>query len=100
MGGKASRARTKARRQRERRAKKKNMQEMYQKWRDQGINQKSKRYIKGKNQLVKTKRHRISNCGNHACQKCNSISFAPFLKDGKPYRMPHWMFQKWMKRNG
>jgi hypothetical protein len=95
-GGKASRAKTKARRKRERRARKQSQQEQYQKWRDLGINQKSKRFSRKKHIGPKARKHPRM-CGNPACIKCYGLNFKPFLVKDKPKEMPQWMFQRWLK---
>jgi hypothetical protein len=72
-GGRKSRARSKARRQAERKALKMSRQAQYETWRDAGQNQKS---VRARRQA---KRHRLVNpfdhpngpCGNPACKKCS-----------------------------
>lgn len=95
IGGRGSRARTKARRAKERRARKAAKQTQYEAWRDAGTNQKSKRFRKHNKMAAKTKparelmlvpkaiglaelvRRKVhggsENCGNIGCRKCSSV---------------------------
>lgn len=98
-GGKGSRARAKLRRKKERRARKEARQAQYQRWSDQGINQKSKRQVKKAGRKGPRKRgHPLGKCGNPACQHCYGVNFEPFLKNGEPHNMPHWMYLEYERR--
>ncbi len=92
---KKSRAKAKERRKKEKAARKKTNQEKYQKWRDLGINTKSKRSFKGKRKGPRARNHPHGECGNPACQHCYGLSFKAFLRKGEPHNMPHWMWLKW-----
>jgi hypothetical protein len=94
--GKGARAKAKLRRLKEKRAKKQSMQTIYQKWRDDGVNQKSKRARKNaRKNLARNISHPDGPCGNPGCVRCHGIHFRPYLQDGVPVRMPQWMFIKW-----
>lgn len=94
--------RAKEKRKKEKRARKEATRTLYESYKRQGINTKSKR-SKSKNKKSKSatttrkKNHAGGRCGNPGCIKCYGINFNPFLVNGKPQGMPHWMYQKWMK---
>lgn len=98
--GKGSRAKNKARRKRERRARKESMQAQYQRWKERGINTKSKRQVKKKRNGPRDRKHTRA-CGNDGCQRCYGILLKPFLNSqGQPEGMPHWMFRLWQSLDG
>ncbi len=96
-GGKDSRAKSKLRRKKERTARKASRQAQYERWRDLGINTKSKRQVKKGRKGPRMRRHAIGNCGNPGCIRCFGVGFGPFLdKLGAPFNMPHWMWRLWV----
>lgn len=94
---KSSKTQSKMRRLKEKRARKAAMRLRYEKYRESGQNSKSKRAKKAIMKMAKTVDHPDGKCGNPACQKCFKISFKPFLKGGKPHKMPQWMYNKWLE---
>lgn len=98
---KASTARTKEKRKKDKFAKKQAKKALYESYKKQGINKKSKRYKKKirNRKLVSGVSHPDGGlCGNPACMVCYRIHFNPFLdKHGIPEGMPQWMYQRWIK---
>jgi hypothetical protein len=46
----------------------------YATYRDQGVNQKSKRFMRQKRKLVRTRRHLMAFCGNVGCARCSQVA--------------------------
>lgn len=100
---KASKAKVKERRQKEKHAKKQAKIALYESYRKQGINSKSKRF-RNKNaqkKLATSIDHPYGKCGNHGCIKCYGLNFKPFLNRlGRPVNMSQWMWLKWKANKG
>lgn len=95
---KKSKSKAKEKRRKEKRARKQAMQAKYQAFRDAGKNSKSKRFVL-RNKKKKTARlqdHPLGKCGNPGCNKCFGIRYSNFLVKGKPFRMPYWMYKRWI----
>lgn len=75
-GGRKSRARSKARRQQERKSRKIAQQAQYCAWRDSGQNSRSVRARRAskRSKLVSVFNHPQGECGNAGCRKCNPIA--------------------------
>lgn len=72
----------------------------YAAYRDQGINQKSKRVQLRRWRALSIKpKHVAADCGNSGCRKCSPPIFRTFLGlTGQPVGMPQWMWKLWKKR--
>lgn len=97
---KASKKRSAEKRRQQKQQKKQAKKALYESFRKQGINSKSKRYQKrSARRLISGVSHPDgAKCGNPGCKKCYDVFFDPFLRQGKPYRMPHWMYLRWSAR--
>jgi hypothetical protein len=40
--------------------------------------------------------HPSGKCGNIGCKKCHGVNYSGFLLNGKPHKMPMWMYQRWL----
>lgn len=99
---KKTKSQSKEKRKAMKRARKQAMKAKYQAFKEAGKNTKSKRFAM-RSKAKKTARkqdHPLGRCGNPGCIKCFGIHFKPFLLKGKPYRMPHWMYLRWIKLEG
>jgi hypothetical protein len=94
---KKSRAKGKQKRLKEKRARKAAMKAQYQRFAGMGANSKSKRFRSRVKKTIRAISHPDGSCGNSGCIKCHKINYQGFLKDGKPYRMPQWMYLRWVK---
>lgn len=92
----------KERRKAMKRARKQAMKAKYQAFKEAGKNTKSKRFAQRSKvkKTARSKSHPLGRCGNPGCIKCFGIHFKPFLLKGKPHRMPHWMYLRWIKLEG
>ncbi len=92
----SKKAKAKASRERlkKKRSAKDSMRQLYEGYRDSGKNTKSKRSRKKTSKVfhLSAISHPHGSCGNIGCIKCHKINFKPFLRKGKRYRMPHWMY--------
>ena len=73
------------------RARKDSAQKQYQQWAAEGANKKSKRNRLNKKRAISltTKKHGAASCGNHGCEKCNSLLNSP------AYALPGtWLYRK------
>jgi hypothetical protein len=96
---KKSRKTAKAKRLREKRARRMKMQALYDSYREKGMNTKSKRARKSisKGKTLSAIPHTWK-CGNTGCTKCFPVSFKSFLVNGEPKGMPQWMWLRWRKQ--
>lgn len=95
---KVSKTKAKKKRHDQKRARKAAQQALYESYKAQGINTKSKRSrksFKSKAKGVSTISHPYGKCGNNGCIKCSGVYMKPFLKSKKPYQMPGWMYRLW-----
>ena len=96
---KKSKKKTKEKNQKAKRARKDAQRALYESFKNQGINTKSKRArktSKSKRKMVDGINHPNGACGNQGCIKCHGVHMKPFLRKGKPHRMPHWMYKLWL----
>ena len=95
---KKSKAKAKRKRRDKKRARKATQQALYDSYKKQGINTKSKRARKSaKNKGPKATNHLDGRCGNIGCIKCHGVHMKPYLRKGKPNRMPSWMYKLWSR---
>lgn len=92
--GRAAKTRAKEKRAKEKRGRKAAKKAQYEAWRDQGINNKSKRARLNSKRKKKTvmANHPNGRCYNIGCMKCSSL-FAAELPDGKKGIL-HWMVEQ------
>lgn len=96
--GKKARAANREHRLEVKRAKKAANQVKYLRWKEEGKNQKSKRFTGSakKRQSVRVVSHPTGPCGNIGCLRCNPENYHPFLKNGKPQGMSSAMYNRWV----
>jgi hypothetical protein len=97
--GKKAKAKGKEKRKAAKRAVKAAKKKQYQKFAELGKNKKSKRFRARKKKTARKVDHPNGPCGNPGCEKCHSIKFKNFLRDGKPHRMRQKMWLKWKELN-
>lgn len=96
---KKSRTKAKDKRNKEKAARKAAMRARYERWRDEGKNNKSFRARKAAaaRKGMRSRTHPHGMCGNPGCEKCYGIHFKGFLVKGEPRNMPQRMWLKWQK---
>lgn len=95
---KASKTRAKQKNKKDKKARKEAKQTLYESYKRQGNNTKSRRSKTKIKRVGPRKRiHPTGRCGNPGCIKCYGVFYGPFLKDGRPNKMPNWMWKRWMK---
>lgn len=95
MSGKGSRAKAKARRDKEKKARKAQKIALYASYRDGGDNSKRKRIANRRTaKKAGTVKHPVIPCGNPACMSCCTFEATPYLtKDGKYKKnIPQWAY--------
>jgi len=94
----AAKTKHKEKRKKEKQSKKLAKKALYESYKNQGANTKSKRFQKtqkGKS-LTTFIKHPFRPCGNFGCIMCYGIDYKPFLtKKGIPRGMPQWLYMKW-----
>lgn len=94
---KKSKANVREKRRSDKRARKATQRARYEGYIKAGKNTKSKRSELniGSNKL-RARSHPNGQCGNFGCIRCYGIHYKGFIKQGKPYRMPQWMWLRWV----
>lgn len=96
---KKSKNKSKERRKKEKSSRKALQSATYAKYRDQGINNKSKRFKSKSIKKVNFESHPDGPCGNTGCNKCFGVRFHLYVSRGKPRFMPPWMWLMWKELN-